>query len=62
MISLSYKNLGVKHLLCVVGIFSEYEWVNPLKDKKYKKVLNGFIKIINESKRKPNKLWAYQGK
>ena len=62
MISLSCKNLGVKHLLCVIGIFSEYEWVSPLKDKKCKKGLNGFMKIVNESKRKPNNIWVDQGK
>ena len=54
MISLSSKNLGVKHSLCVMDVFTEYAWVNPLKIKKLKKILNGFIVIINESKRKPN--------
>ena len=29
-----------------------------LKDKKVKTVLNAFIKIVNESNYKPNKLWA----
>ena len=27
-----------------------------------KTVLNAFIKIVNESNRKPNKLWVDQGK
>ena len=30
--------------------------VKPLKDKKGKTFLNAFIKIVNESNRKPNKL------
>ena len=36
--------------------------VKPLKSKKGKTVLNAFIKIVNESNRKPNKLWIYQGR
>ena len=36
--------------------------VKPLKGKKGKTVLNAFIKIVNESNRKPNKLWIYQGR
>ena len=34
----------------------------PLKDKKGKTVLNAFIEIVNESNRKPNKLWIDQGR
>ena len=29
-----------------------------LRDKKVKTILNGFIGIVNESKRKPKKLWV----
>ena len=36
--------------------------VKPLKSKKGKTVLNAFIKIVNESNRKPNKLWVDQGR
>ena len=50
--SLSLFNRGVKY----------YTWANPLKDKKAKTVLNGFIRIVNKSKRKPNKLWVDQGR
>ena len=34
----------------------------PLKDKMGKTVLHGFIELINESKRQPNKLWVDQGR
>ena len=34
----------------------------PLEDKKSKRVLHGFIEIVNESKHKPNELWVSQGK
>ena len=60
--SLSSMNHGVKCLLCVINVFTEYVYVRPLKDKKAKTVLHGFIQLVNEFKFKPNKLWADQGK
>ena len=57
--SWSSKNGGVKCLLCVIDVFTGYGWIKPLKDKEAKTVLNGFDGIVNESKRKPNKLWVY---
>ena len=42
--------------------FTKYVWVKPLKDRKAKTVLNGFIEIGNKSKCKLNKLWADQKK
>ena len=38
-------------LLCVIDIFSKYEWVVPLKD--IKKAIT-----ITKTKRKPNKIWV----
>ena len=60
MESLSTKNKNVKYLLCVIDIFTKYLWVKPLKDKIGETVLNAFIQIVNESNRKPNKLWVDQ--
>ena len=62
MESLSSKNKNVKYLLCVIDVFTKYAWVKPLKDKKGKTVLNAFMEIVNESNRKPNKLWVDQGR
>ena len=62
MRSLSSKNKNSKYLLCVIDFFTKYAWVKPLKDKESKTVLNGFIEIVNESHRKPNKLWVDQGR
>ena len=62
MESLSSKNKSVKYLLCVIDVFSKYAWVKPLQGKNGKIVLNAFIKIVNESNRKPNKLWVDQGR
>ena len=51
----SSKNQTVKHLLCVMDVFTKYAWVKPMKDEKSKTFLDAFIEIVNESNRKPNK-------
>ena len=60
--SLSSKYLGVKYLLCVIYVFTNYAWIKPLKVKKYNNSLWLNIDIINESKHKPNKFWTDQWK
>ena len=45
--SLSFKNKNVKYLLCVIDVFIKYAWFKPLKDKKRKKNLYGFIETVN---------------
>ena len=62
MVSLSFKNRCVKYLLCVIDVFIKFALVKPLTDQKVKIVHHGFIEIVNESQRKPNKSWVYQGK
>ena len=58
---LSKFNKGIKYLLCVIDLFSKYASVVPLKDKKGISIVNAFQSILNESKRKPNKLWVDKG-
>ena len=53
---ISKFNKGFRFLLCVIDIFSKYAWVIPLKDKEGISIVNGFQKIINNLKRKPNKI------
>ena len=62
MESLSSKTAIVKYLLCVIDVSTKYAWAKPLKDKKDQTVLHAFIEIVNESNRKPNKLWVDQGR
>ena len=62
MESLPSEDENVKYLLYVIDVFTKYAWVKPLKDKKGKTVLNAFIEIVNESNRKPDKLWVDQGR
>ena len=48
MRSLSSKS--GKYPLCVVHVFTKYAWVEPLKDKKAKTVLNVFkLKVDQEN-------------
>ena len=54
-------NKGIKYLLCVIDSFSKYVWVIPLKDKKGVSIANGLEKVLNDSKRKPNKIWVDRG-
>ena len=60
--SLPSKKKNAKYLLCVIYVFTKYAWVKSLKNKKSKTILNAFIEIVNESSRKPNKLWVDQGR
>ena len=62
MQSLSKKNKGIKYLLCAIDLFSKYEFVVQLKDKKGISIVNAFNKIIKQSNSvKPNKIWVDQG-
>ena len=45
-------------MLCVNDIVCKYVWVIPLKDKKGITMTNGFQNILDESNRKPNKIWV----
>ena len=56
MQSISKFNEGSRFLLCVIGIFSKYAWVVPLKDKKEISIVNAFKKPLKQSNRKPNKM------
>ena len=58
---ISKFNKGFKFLLCVINSFSRYAWVVPLKDKEGVSIVNVFPKILDNSKRKPNKIWVNKG-
>ena len=42
-------------------MFSKYAFVVPLKDQKGITIANAFQSILENSKRKPNKIWVDQG-
>ena len=58
---MSKYNKGIKYLLRVIDLFSKYVWFVPLKNKKGISIANAFQSILNNSKRKPNKIWVIQG-
>ena len=45
--SFSFFNYAAKYLLCIIDVFTKYAWVKPLKDKKAKTVLHGFLEIVD---------------
>ena len=55
---ISKFNKGFRFLLCVIDIFSKYAWIIPLKDKKGTTIK----RMLDESNRKPNKLWVNKGR
>ena len=54
-------NKGIKYLLCVIDLFSRYSWVISLKNKKGYSIVEGFKKVLKNSKRKPDKIWVDHG-
>ena len=48
-------------LLCFIDIFGKYAWIISLKDKVGTKLTNAFQKNLDESDRKPNKIWVDKG-
>ena len=57
---ISKFNKEFRFLLCVIDIYSKYGWFIPLKDKKTI-TITVFEKILDEWKRKPNKIWVDKG-
>ena len=47
--------------LCAIDIYSKYAWAISLKDKERIAVTNAFQKILDKSKRKPNKILVEKG-
>ena len=47
--------------MCVIDISSKYVWIVPLKDKKGVSIVDPFQKILDDSDRKPNKIWVDKG-
>ena len=52
---------GFRFFLCAIDIFSKYAWVIPLKVSKVITITNAFQIILDESTRKPNKIWVDKG-
>ena len=59
---ISKFNKRIRFLLGVIDIFSKYAWVVPLKDKRGVTITIVFQKMLDECKRKPNKIWVDKGR
>ena len=57
---ISKFNKGFRFLLCLINI-CKYAWLIPLKNKRGITITNGFQIILDESNRKPNKIWVDKG-
>ena len=55
---ISKYNKEIRYLLCVIDIFSKYAWVVSLKGTS---IVNALQSILDNSKRRPNKIWVDQG-
>ena len=55
---ISKFNNGFRFLLCVIDIYSKYAWAIPLKDEKGITITSALQKVLDESNRKPNKIWV----
>ena len=55
---ISKFNKGIWFLLCAIDFYGKYALVVPLKDEHGITIANVFQTILNESKRKPNKIWV----
>ena len=58
---ISKFNKRIRFLSCIIVIFSKYAWDFSLKDKKGITIINAFQKILDNSIRKPNKIWVDKG-
>ena len=55
-------NKGFRILFfCGIDIFSKSVWIVPLKDKKGVSIVDAFEKILDDSNRKPSKIWDDKG-
>ena len=58
---ISKFNKGIRFLLFIIDISSKCTCIIRLKDKRGITITNAFQKILDESNRKPNKIWVDKG-
>ena len=58
---ISKFNKRFRFLLCVIDVFSKFAWVILLRDKKGVSTVDAFQQILDDSDRKPNKIWVNKG-
>ena len=58
---ISKFNKEFRSLCCIIDSYRKYAWIIPFKHKKGTTITNAFQKVIDESSRKPNKIWVDNG-
>ena len=58
---ISKFNKGFRFLQCIIDIFSKNAWVASLKDQKGVRIVHAFLKTLDDSTRKQNKIWVDKG-
>ena len=58
---ISKFNKRFRFLLCVIDVFSKFAWVILLRDKKGVSIVDAFQQILDDSDRKPNRIWVNKG-
>ena len=60
--SLAKYNKNYKFIFTIIDNQTKFAWAIPLKDKSGKSTTTAFKKLIETSKRKPEKVWSDRGK
>ena len=60
--SLAKYNKNYKFIFTIIANHTKFAWAIPLKDKSGKSTTTAFKKLIETSKRKPEKVWSDRGK
>ena len=60
--SLAKYNKNYKFIFTIIDNHTKFAWAIPLKDKSGKSTTTAFKKLIETSKRKPEKVWSNRGK
>ena len=60
--SLAKYNKNYKFIFTIIENHTKFAWAIPLKDKSGKSTTTAFKKLIETSKRKPEKVWSDRGK
>ena len=60
--SLAKYNKNCKFIFTIIDNHTKFAWAIPLKDKSGKSTTTAFKKLIETSKRKPEKVWSDRGK
>ena len=56
-----YNKERIRFLLCGIARFSKYKWIVPLNNKNGLSIVNASQTTLDNSRKKPNKIWIGQG-